>query len=353
MAYAFFPDKTVGALRTSFWYSELPTAHNCNTTVLTANSRAKGNGVIVIPDTGRMSRWNPVKDSGLGWKKDVLDYLKVNTLRSPDVVIISGSPFMHFSLTTDFKKMFGCKVILDYRDPFANNANFQISAFKIGVKRIFEKRFNRAADGLITVNAFCGKRITGFEKKPHALIQNGFDDRFSPKLKPVDLLHPKLVYTGKFYFDPAEILDAARKANVKIAYAGPDKIDDRFHGIVEYYGMVDYPNAVQLVGNSDIGIIQTVGDDSISTTKIFDYIRCQRVVLVVSRDRLNGKGIQNELKDYPNVFWVSNESEEIVKALNSIQNHSYEMVEQSVIDRFSRRSQMVKLVDFIQQLLKG
>jgi hypothetical protein len=74
---------------------------------------------------------------------------------------------------------------------------------------------------------------------------------------------------------------------------------------------------------------------------------------VVSRDRLNGKGIQNELKDYPNVFWVSNESEEIVKALNSIQNHSYEMVEQSIIDRFSRRSQMVKLVDFIQQLLKG
>lgn len=352
IAYAFYPDKTVGALRTSYWFSELPNAMNCRTTVITANKNSNGESVIVVPDTGRSSRLNPVKDSGVAWKKDILEFLGTGKLPSPDLVIISGSPFMHFSLAKDLKKKYRCKVILDYRDPFANNANFNNSGVKIAVKRFFERRFNVQADGLLTVNEFCGDRIEGFNKKPHAFIQNGYDDRVKPMLKEIDLEHPKMVYTGKFYFDPSELMAAAMETKTVFSYAGPDIIDEKYSDILDHRGLVDYASAVQLIGDSDIAVIQTVGDDSISTTKIFDYIRCQRIILIISKDKLQGKGISNELNGNPNVYWSTNSRTEIAKALNDIKAHTYIQPEKEYVERFSRRKQMSKLVQFIQQLVK-
>lgn len=352
IAYAFYPDKTVGALRTSYWFSELPNAMECRTTVITANPQASGEREIVVPDSGRSSRLNPVKDSGLGWKKDILEFIQTGKLTPPDLVLISGSPFMHFSLAKDLKKIFGCKVVLDYRDPFANNANFAYSGLKVTVKRYFERKFNRFADGLITVNEFCGERIEGFKSKPHVFIQNGYDDRVQPILKDIDLDHPKLVYTGKFYFDPSELLYAALETKTDFAYAGPDKIEEKFRDILDHRGLIDYPAAVQLIGDSDIAVIQTVGDDSISTTKIFDYIRCQRIILIISKDKLEGKGITNELEGYPNVYWSANSRADIAKALDAIKSHEFVLPDKEFVEKFSRRKQMSKLVNFIEQLVK-
>lgn len=352
IAYAFLPDKTVGALRTSYWFSELPKVMDCETYVITANKNAQGENVIIIPDKGRSGKFNPVKDSGVSWKKDILDFLNTNPSIDPDLVLISGSPFMHFSLSRFLKRKYNCKVLLDYRDPFADNANFNNAGFKIAIKRFFEKRFNALADGLVTVNKYCGNRIAGFTNKPHAYIQNGFDERFKPTLKSIDLKDPKFVYTGKFYFDPSEMLAAINEAEGELLYAGPDDFANQVNrGVIRSKGLVDYQSAVQLVGDADIAVIQTVGDDSISTTKLFDYIRCKRVILIISREKLQGKGISNELEGYPNVFWATNNKEDILRAIDQIKGSTFQAVDQEYIDKFSRRYQMEKLAQFINQLL--
>lgn len=350
IAYAFSPDKTVGALRTSYWFEELPKETSCTTSVITANIEAKGEHVFVVPDTKRAPKWHPIKDSGLSWKKDIIDFLNQSRIKKPDVVLISGSPFMHFSLTKVLKQKYGCKVILDYRDPFADNANFQISSFKIWIKRLFEKRFNRLADGLITVNSYCGDRISGFTTRVHEFIANGFDERIVPDVRVVESKKPVFAYTGKFYFESDTLLNAIHDLGFEMNYAGSDTIHEKYKQSVKHHGFVNYKQAVQLVADSDVGVIQTVGDDSIATTKIFDYIRCKRIILVISKENLFGKGIQDLLQDYPNVYWSKNSEEDIKGTIEKILNSSLEEVQPELVERFSRKYQMQKLVRFIEKL---
>lgn len=352
ISYFFTPDKRVGALRTSYWYKELPKYYDCNLEIFTAEKDTIGEGVHVIPQTGSFSRFALIKDAGLLWKKNVKDYLSKNTINPPDLVIISGSPFMHFSLAKEFKAKFSCKVILDYRDPFSINPGFNNSSFKIQIKKAIEKRFNRNADALVTVNAYCAKLIQGFDEKQHAIVQNGYDETIEVRLKKISPENLSFSYAGKFYFHPQPIIDALKELNLPLVYAGPDEnlLGNLADSMITSKGFVNYADSVQLIADSAVGIIQTYGEEFQSTTKIFDYVRCNRIILIVSNKHILQGSIHEELKTYPNVYWAKNDKNSILEAIKLIRDSEYIEPEASFHLKFSRKAQMLKLIDLIERM---
>ena len=134
IAYTFPPDKKVGALRIAYWNDELSSKYPCETEVITAEQNAQGSGIHYVPMEGSSSLSALIKDEGLIWKKNVQSYLEQSNLQ-PDFVVITGGPFMQFRLTKWLKKRFNCKVILDYRDPFADNPGYANSGIKKAIKK--------------------------------------------------------------------------------------------------------------------------------------------------------------------------------------------------------------------------
>lgn len=337
-------------MRANYWHKELSGAFNCNTTVITAETGATGDNIHVVPKVGTSFINRFIKDDGLVWRKNIQMYLYKNDIPQPDLVIITGGPFMHFSLAKWFKNIYESKVILDYRDPFAINPGFENSNLKVRIKLFFEKRFNKHAHALVTVNDYCGKLVCRFDEKPNAIVQNGYDETVQPELKSVELKNPSFSYTGKFYFDPAPIIDAMEEMKLHFHSAGPDAVSSS--EFIHPNGFVEYSEAVQLIADHDVAIIQTYGEDFQSTTKIFDYIRCKRAILIVSNNHIERGSIHEELKGYPNVFWAENTKESIVDAIGRIQQTMYSEPDNDFHLKYSRKYQMQKLVALIQKLLK-
>ncbi|MDG1332155.1 MAG: hypothetical protein P8P74_07485 [Crocinitomicaceae bacterium] len=353
IAFAFPPNKRVGAMRAGYWCRSFPEALNANVEVITGQEDAAGEKIHVVPKSGSSIWTKIIADDGIIWKKNIQSYLESNSLDQPDLVIITGGPFMHFGLTPWLKKKYGCKVILDYRDPFAINPGFKNSWLKVKIKQFVEKRFNAAADGLITVNEYCGKIISLFDSKPSVIVQNGYDEKV--KCEPNDVVMSEDVsfsYAGKFYFDPTPIQEAVNQSEVNLHYIGPDESQlDLDSDFVHSKGFVDYPTALDVIGNCDVGIIQTFGHEFQSTTKIFDYVRCERAILIVSGDKLHEGSIHDELKKYPNVFWAKNDAESISEAITQIKQSTYVKPPAGFADKYSRKYQLTNVVELIDQLL--
>ncbi len=341
-------------MRAGYWSKTFAEVLNANVQVITGQEDASGDNVHVVPKTGSSIWTKVIADDGIIWKKNIQSYLENHSIEVPDVVIITGGPFMHFGLTTWLKMKYGCKVILDYRDPFAINPGFKNGWLKVKIKQWVEKRFNAAADGLITVNEYCGKIIELFDQKPSVIAQNGYDE--TVKCTPEDVQLGESVsfsYAGKFYFDPKPIQEAIIREKVDLHYVGPDEHQLDLHGdYIQSKGFVDYPTALDVIGKSDVGIIQTFGHEFQSTTKIFDYVRCERAILIVSDDKLHEGSIHDELQHYPNVFWAKNNANAIVAAIQEIKRSSYQRPPQGFADKYSRRYQLKGVVELIEKCLK-
>ncbi|MDP4954218.1 MAG: hypothetical protein NWQ53_11295 [Flavobacteriales bacterium] len=354
IAFSFPPNKRVGAMRAAYWAKAFPEALKAKVKVFTAEENAVGEGLHFVRKSGRSICTKLIADDGLIWKKNIQLYLENQSLASPDVVIITGGPFMHFGLSSWLKKKYSCKVILDYRDPFAINPLFKNSWIKVKVKQYFEKRFNAAADGLITVNEYCGKIIQLFQEKPSVIAQNGYDETVVQKAIEVNFQQAlTFVYAGKFYTDPRPIQEAIIQEKVKLNYIGPDDIQlDLQSEFIESHGFVDYPKALDVIGKSDVGIIQTTGHEHLSTTKIFDYMRCERAILIVSEDKLYEGSIHDELQGYPNVFWTKNNTADIARAIQEIKAAKYQSPLPNFAIKYSRKHQLKPVIQLIEQLLK-
>ena len=350
IAYTFPPDKKVGALRIAYWNDELSSKYPCETEVITAEQNAQGSGIHYVPMEGSSSLSALIKDEGLIWKKNVQSYLEQSNLQ-PDFVVITGGPFMQFRLTKWLKKRFNCKVILDYRDPFADNPGYANSGIKKAIKKFFERKFNRAADALLTVNKYCGDLVVDFHSKSNAIIQNGYDERVSINSKPVELgKSSSFSYTGKLYFDPGPMAEAFKAANLQLTYAGGNSDQLAAYPHIESLGFVHYEEAQKLVATKDVGVIQTLGMAFQSTTKIFDYLRFKRAILIISNKDIAVGSMKDELENYPNVFWAKNTVSDISSALEEIKISSYEEPNDEFALRNSRGRQMEGLIKLLREL---
>jgi hypothetical protein len=364
VAYYFKPYKGVGALRSTYW------AENINELdpeivmdVLTAqeqvtNENLPGNGKIFTVKDNKKSKLSRFIrfDSGVNWRIPLREFIKrVDT--KYDTVIFSGSPFLHFFLAKEFKKKMNCRIIFDFRDPFANNPYYKNSFLKGMIRRFLERKMINLADKCITVNDFCKGLIENNEQIEIEIIENGFNekiiDRILSETSQNEMEKYSFVYAGKLYGaspEPfLETISAPEYINkINFCYVGEDfkRVDHYNKGNFDVIEMLPYDQAVKKIAISNTGIIFTGGQSFQSTTKIFDYIGLNKNILIITEGNICSGNIHKITKDYPYVFWAENNCRSISETINETLKikcrDSFEMRE-----KYSRKEGLKKLINMM------
>lgn len=350
ISYFFDPFPGVGAKRVSYW-AENCSKYGIDATVLTATKQIKKRlNIIYLPlsDKNRLkSRF--IKDEGVVWEHDLKEFFKKSKF-DYDIVLISGGPFMHFGIGDYLKNNYGCKIVLDYRDPFAKNTRFKDSFLKSSIKKYYQYKFNNNADLILTVNDFCKKKMK-FESKVE-VVPNGFDDtsvELSDKTE-VKIQKGVIINGGKLHpeFDEMNFVNVVLK-NQELSFKQIGKkyakLDDFQEERLSTNGYLPYDSLVKEIKKAEMAVVMTAGELFETPTKIYDYIALGKKILIITDGNLNVGGIQSILSDYKNVVWSKNTESEIKVNIQKLQNKEYLKTESY---KFSRDSGLKKMIDLLQ-----
>lgn len=357
IAYSFFPAKSVAAIRTTYWAEEMVNTHNFDVDVITVENPDEVTkpvyNTIVVPHKSIASRFALIKDEGLSWKKDVLDYFNNKEIEYVyDYVIISGGPFLHFDLGRKLKKKGVVKnAILDYRDPFSYNPRFNDSFTKRLIKKGVELYLNYGSDLILSVNNYCLNYIVNLSNAKKIVVPNGYDERFfseSNYNSSTELNAKVLVYPGKFYWHPVEFFETIKRNGYCIKHAGPrsslnlEEIDSKSY--YDYNGIISQKQIPDFLCKGSIGVIFLSEIPFESTTKIFDYLALNMKVLVITKGEKEDGVMGALLRDYPNVAWALENEKDIAVALEKLENMKVESVDTT---NFSRKYALSSLVEYL------
>lgn len=346
IAYYFEPFEGVGAKRISYWAKNLKRVNSsieqCDVITATKQNR---NSVyeyidnIYYIETSKYSLFGKVfkVDLGASWLKNLKKFTKENIKKnSYDYVIITGNPFLHFFIIGEYKQL-GIQTILDFRDPFATNPrgiklDSTVKKFKNYILKRIEKYFIKNANYIITVNQYCVILLQDHAKFKDKIyiIDNGYDEQL---LKLVDAkkiekrLPLKICYAGKLYKDrnPLNFLDVINKQdNFIFHHIGEESeyLVDVYEEKVIKHGVKSYMETLNIIGEMEIAIIFTSGYTFESTTKIFDYIALDRIILIITDGEMETGSIHDITKNYPQVYWAKNNTIDIEITLQNIKNNT-------------------------------
>lgn len=351
IAYSFAPDKNVGALRPTYWAEEITQLTGIKLDVITATKSDSDDDRFnrtVIPNTSK-SIWSfLIKDEGLTWRKDVLNYCNSIDVQEYDFVLFTGGPFFHFSLGKYFRKK-GLKVIFDYRDPYSYNPRHNDRGLKRAIKSWFENINLKYADLVVTVNDACHDYIGTKLNLNRGVVANGFDERIIPSVKK-ELPTYDLFYAGRFYWEPVDFFNGVLDANLSLAHAGvPQEYDHQFVKTKKFtqLGLLSQKEMYLELQKAEIGIVFTIDVPFESTTKLYDYLALNKKILIITQGKPNVGVLKRELEKYPNYKWVTNNQKDIEDAIVELKN--MELVEVDP-NQFSRRETLRNLTDQIKAL---
>lgn len=363
IAYYFDPFPGVGAKRVSYWaknISEL-SGGSIQASVVTATpqndetSLGKGEIIYVKDDDISILKIFFKYDKGITWKNSLKKYFSNSETKFDyDIVVVTGGPFMHFGIGGFLKKRFGCKIILDFRDPFAINPLFKNqNFFKVSLKKFFENKFISKADKIITVNKYCVELLAKNKGTKIEVIENGFDEKILSKI-PSDASFNKdnqliIGYAGKLSHgrNIAPLLSYIEKNdNLRFYYIGDDsEIVENFKN-TKTFGTRSYEEALDILAKCDTGLVLTGGNPFESTTKIFDYIGLNKGILVVSERPLKKGSILDVLQQYPNYFLCQNQESDFSKITKDKFRSNFSVKTSS----FSRATSLSKLIHVLNEL---
>jgi glycosyltransferase involved in cell wall biosynthesis len=355
IAFAFGPQKTVGALRPTYWAEEINKNSNIELDVVTATPAGVQNHNYkrYCVENKSSSLWSIfIKDEGLTWRKDLKKFFKKNGVDQYDFVLLTGGPFFHFSLGKYLKKK-SLRVIYDFRDPFSYNPRQKDKGMKRIIKKYFERQCLKYADMVITVNDACHDYIAPELSVNRVVVPNGYDERvvLSDEIKKENKYD--LFYGGKYYWEPGKFFSVLEKNNYSLCHAGtPQKFLHDFPVSAGYYelGMLTQKEMFAELGKAEIGVIFTMDVPFESTTKIYDYLALQKKILIVTKGEPNIGVLNRELKGYPMHRWVSYNEQEIAKGIHELRSMRHTEVN---TDQFSRRTGLMQLISEIEKLLHG
>jgi glycosyltransferase involved in cell wall biosynthesis len=366
ISYYFKPNKTVAAQRVSYWAENLswhlpPASVDVVTTSEQEGDVCKTiNSIFVVPDTekGLLSRLVKT-DKGSTWYYALKCFFAKNT-KKYDTVILTGNPFMHFFIARYLRKLMGCRVILDFRDPFSKNERNTLNGFSLRLKRkaliVIEYFFCESADKIITMNPYCSDLLCSRRKDIVEIIDNGYDEKSLAVAKEVSFFNKNLVlslvYLGSFARDRSigNVLVANEKLSSKfnVLHIGKPDAELIQDSRIKCTGLVSYTKAIGYAKAADVGLIIASGKKFESTTKIFDYIGMNLPILIVTNGEPKIGNVQKVVKDYPLVWWAENQPEAIERVLIEI-SHSLKQKKTIEFDStpFSRENGLIKLVSII------
>lgn len=355
ISYYFDPFPGVGAKRTSYWAEHFK-EFDVEVEVITSTEQIeKKKEIVFLPNTNRFNLLGKlIKDPGLTWKHDLIEYFESIVNFEFDFAIFSGGPFMHFGVGNYLQKKYGCKVILDYRDPFGNNPRHKDSFFKRTIKTFYEKRFNRKADAITTVNEICKQDMSYSDKV--TIIPNGFDEHKLLTGKTggshTSIINGLILNGGKLYTDfrLEPFLDVLME-NESLMFRQIGEQSSTIESInndrIKSFGFLSYLELLVGIEEAEICTVLTGGAPFETPTKTYDYIGLNKKILVVTEGELNKGGIQSILSDYPNVQWSKNEKNAIRGAIEKLQNQELFKIDPFP---FSRSASLEKLVALLNAL---
>jgi hypothetical protein len=320
ISYYLDPSTLVGAKRMSYWASNIENISNkkYKSIVLTSSldeKKLKENFIKRIK--------SPFNNSFLWTLKIIPTLLK--SIHKKSFIVITGSPFVLFWLSFPlfFLKK---KVILDFRDPYADNPIHNINSIKKKLKIIYEYLVCLIAFKVITVNEDCSKLIYCNHKKI-IIIENGFDEKILNKINRRVVIEKTISYSGKLS-QGRDLNNFIKKMRLspslkdfKIVYTGPDFSKINHKDQVISYGEVSYQENLEIISSCEFTLLLFAGHSFESSTKIFDYIGLKKPIIVYSANRIRHGAIAKIMTKYSNSFYF--ESENIKDIDLSIDNYEF------------------------------
>ena len=256
--------------------------------------------------SGLWKRYLCAIDPYSGWILPALvKGLKIVKRRNIDVLIVTGPPFTPMIIGLLLSKMTSTKLILDYRDPWANQYGRLWNIIGIRINEQLERTAVKHASALV----FCShimkdNFIERFGKNTERIchvITNGFynmDD-----IEPLSLgkFKKNVVYAGNFYGErKIKLLVNAiihsidegiiTKENFRLHIFGEicreDKLTIKEYGlqdIVKEYPQVPYVRLIRYLKSADILFLPSVSDVNYAIPfKFFDYLSVKKPILAVA-----------------------------------------------------------------------
>ena len=372
------PCRTVGVQRVNYWAEQIETLSEGAFEVHLATAIDWGDAdtkVHYVPDLHLASILG-IDEAFPGWatpfnETEVRDAKCFNTLSyywryaleayfdrldlSFDAVLISGNPFAVFDFGAYAKRRWHARVLLDYRDPFANNPRMRYAEAARQHARYIEKGYNLQADLALVVNDDCLRYIESPEDIPAVIIPNGFDERALDGIEPPPLPGDaiKLVHAGSLYYDrsPRALLTSIKPGQHELHHVGSlSGIDEDLlnaAGLITY-GRRSYAETLEIIGGGDCGIVYVSATGFETTTKVYDYLALGLDILICTHGDLYKGALASILGDYPGLYWCRNDEAGIRGFLASYQptrNRSKGDM------AYSRRRAAEKLIRTLQDLL--
>ncbi len=348
VAYYFEPFASVSAKRMTYWAQNLNKFDvECHVITSIPQEESKPN-VTVVPDDGSAGLLGKlIKDQGLTWRKKLIEHFNNHpTYREYSYVIFSGGPFMHFSVAQFLQRKFGMKTILDYRDPFSNNPRHNSGFLKKTVQSYLEKKFNKSADLVISVNQVCANHIN--TNKKVEVIMNGYDEtRLNQIGRHSDTIKGRLINTGKLYQDFSvvhllEVIHCNNDLSFEQIGEQSELVDAYQSDRLRSFDFIPYDSMLNRIQEAEIAVLMTGGKPFESPTKLFDYIAMNKKILVITQGEKNTGAIQDVLLDYPNVRWARNTENEIEDALRELLKAQLQDYDHQRCSRFASLQKLVE-----------
>lgn len=373
------PARTVGVKRVNHWLARIPEfAPHVRVELVTATPWDNPPDTVhVIPDPGPAAVLNPdgtafdwaeafVEDEKRNarsfatlsqyWRIAIERYFQDRSERY-DVVIISGNPFAVFDFASFAKRVWYASVILDYRDPFANNPRIAFSDEGRAWARYIERGYNFQADLVTVVNDDCVPMVEAREDVPVKVIANGYDER--DLVAPVpqrsagdNLIH--FVHAGSILHDrsPKALLgtmDTDRHVLHHIGNTTGLDDEDLSHAHLKTHGMLAYEEVMRHVSAANCGVVFTSETGFETPTKLYDYLAYGLDILIVTHGPLRHGAVHLTVGDLDGVYWTSNTSESL-RAFMQQYEPSQERRAVQHRERFSRENSLFELLEEIQRI---
>lgn len=371
VSYYMPPCTAVATQRLAYWHRALPALANerglgVEVDVVTASESPQNDSRYHVvldreldhptgaPATSVRRELEQVRLNHIGatWVPYVQRWLSV---REPyDVVVLSGNPFYYFELAETFQQS-GTKVVLDFRDPFAENPRFSYSTEQRETARRLEARYAGAADAIVSVNDTCLDLIaappTG-DDQARISIPNGYDERVVDAVAADPTVRDDratFVYAGSFYADrdPTGFVASLDPERHVLLHAGRSGFASDVLAsapAAQQLGLRSYREVIGILKAADAGLIFTSGDPFEQTTKVFDYIGADIEIVIVTAGEPRTGELHEVTRDLAGVHWLRNEPGEIaafVAAYTPTPPH------RDARQRYSRRGQAGRLLDLL------
>ena len=386
VSYFFPPGASVGAVRARKFVKYLPEFGWQPTVIAAADDRDDPSNIDDptllhdLPDdleVIRVAPWRnaPVRNLGFRWAPTLWRPLLQAVRRiQPDVVVMTGGPFLQMALGPLLRLRTSVPYVLDLRDPwsFSKHGGDARGALLDALNATAEPAALAAASGVVTVaQAWAELYQHHYPRLGDKLtvIENGYDPDDLERLdNSTPVRADEMVYTGKFgtmvgLRDPSALLQALAQLNrtddaMRLCVYGPPEpeLDSLFadtaaNGLYSFGGMLPYNEALQQSASAGINLLIGTSTGTEITTKFYEYLGTGRPLLALVQP---DSELARKLRDVPFARIAPvDDADAIAEAIRQLRQVEPAEVNNRWALPYSRRTTAQQLAQLLDQVVEG